>query len=79
MDGLMQEKRNSIVYALELRLSCTNPLKCLNIKYMDKYLHCDGVDIGVHSFVFFQNVYVMNSMSKINFLLFCYFSIIPPH
>ena len=50
----MQEKRNSIVYALELRLSCTNPLKCLNIKYMDKYLHCDGVDIGVHSFVFFR-------------------------
>ena len=26
MDGLMQERRNSIANALELRLSCTNPL-----------------------------------------------------
>ena len=25
IDGLMQEKRNSIANALELRLSCTNP------------------------------------------------------
>ena len=25
IDGLMQERRNSIAYALELRLSCTNP------------------------------------------------------
>ena len=25
MDGLVQEKRNSIANALELRLSCTNP------------------------------------------------------
>ena len=25
MDGLMQEKRNSSAYALELRLFCTNP------------------------------------------------------
>ena len=24
-DGLMQERRNSIANALELRLSCTNP------------------------------------------------------
>ena len=26
MDGLVQERRNSIANALELRLSCTNPL-----------------------------------------------------
>ena len=25
IDGLVQERRNSIVSALELRLSCTNP------------------------------------------------------
>ena len=28
IDGLMQERRNSIAYALELRLSCTNPSIC---------------------------------------------------
>ena len=27
LDGLMQERRNSIANALELRLSCTNPSK----------------------------------------------------
>ena len=27
-DGLVQERRNSIAYALELRLSCTNPSIC---------------------------------------------------
>ena len=33
IDGLMQEKRNSIANALELRLSCTNPSIC-NIVYV---------------------------------------------
>ena len=28
-DGLVQERRNSIVNALELRLSCTNPSNCV--------------------------------------------------
>ena len=28
LDGLMQERRNSIVLAMELRLSCTNPSIC---------------------------------------------------
>ena len=28
IDGLVQEKRNSIANALELRLSCTNSLIC---------------------------------------------------
>ena len=28
VDGLMQERRNSIANALELRLSCTNPSMC---------------------------------------------------
>ena len=28
IDGLVQERRNSIANALELRLSCTNPSKC---------------------------------------------------
>ena len=28
-DGLVQERRNSIANALELRLSCTNPTRCL--------------------------------------------------
>ena len=29
MDGLVQERRNSIVNAVELRISCTNPSICL--------------------------------------------------
>ena len=29
IDGLVQERRNSIANALELRLSCTNPLICV--------------------------------------------------
>ena len=32
IDGLMQERRNSIANALELRLSCTNPSI---IRYLD--------------------------------------------
>ena len=28
IDGLVQERRNSIANALELRLSCINPSKC---------------------------------------------------
>ena len=28
IDGLVQERRNSIANAPELRLSCTNPSKC---------------------------------------------------
>ena len=35
VDGLVQERRNSIANTLELRLSCTNPLKCV--------LHVDGL------------------------------------
>ena len=29
IDGSVQERRNSIANALELRLSCTNPSKCV--------------------------------------------------
>ena len=29
IDGLVQERRNSIANALELRLSCTNPSQCI--------------------------------------------------
>ena len=32
IDGLMQERRNSIDNALELHLSCTNPSKCVLAK-----------------------------------------------
>ena len=28
IDGFVQERRNSIANAMELRLSCTNPLRC---------------------------------------------------
>ena len=31
IDGLMQERRNSIANALELRLSCTNPSNYITI------------------------------------------------
>ena len=32
LDGLVQERHNSIAKALELRLSCTNPLICSPVK-----------------------------------------------
>ena len=35
-DGLMQERRNSIANALELRLSCTNPFLALTHRYGDE-------------------------------------------
>ena len=31
IDGLVQERRNSIANALELRLSCTNPSRFYNM------------------------------------------------
>ena len=42
-DGLVQERRNSIANALELRLSCTNPLNYANaseatLKDMGRYV-----------------------------------------
>ena len=42
-DGLVQERRNSIANALELRLSCTNPSICDRAFYrilMDE-MHCN--------------------------------------
>ena len=33
IDGLMQERRNSIANALELRLSCTNPSRCAKLAW----------------------------------------------
>ena len=47
IDGLVQEKRNSIANALELRLSCPNPLTCRPTgthKY-NQY----GFQLGMHS------------------------------
>ena len=38
VDGLVQERRNSISNALELRLSCTNPSKWKNIMHADFYV-----------------------------------------
>ena len=35
-DGLVQERRNSSALAMELRLSCTNPLRWSNPHYKDK-------------------------------------------
>ena len=39
IDGLVQERRNSIALAMELRLSCTNPSKCWSIPvdYKDQW------------------------------------------
>ena len=37
IDGLVQERRNSIVKALKLRLSCTNPSIC-NSQYVTNQL-----------------------------------------
>ena len=38
MDGLVQERRNSIADALELRISCTNPLNYEDFINRSKYL-----------------------------------------
>ena len=52
-DGLMQERRNSIAIALELRLSCTNPLTRFNtihysisIPYIFAITHYNDVIMG---------------------------------
>ena len=37
VDGLVQERRNSIANAQELRLSCTNPSKCDASSKSDPY------------------------------------------
>ena len=34
IDGLMQERRNSIANALQLRLSCTNPGKFVSVNIL---------------------------------------------
>ena len=39
MDGLVRERRNSNALAMELRLSCINPLKSMCIFFI--YSHCD--------------------------------------
>ena len=39
IDGLVQERRNSIANALELRLSCTNPLRGL-VVYIVLFIQC---------------------------------------
>ena len=36
IDGLVQERRNSIANALDLRLSCTNPSICFTRPKLDK-------------------------------------------
>ena len=38
IDGLVQERRNSIANALELHLSCINPSKCWHIFYTKKVI-----------------------------------------
>ena len=34
IDGLVKERRNSIANALELRLSCTNPIDMAGLPYL---------------------------------------------
>ena len=41
IDGLVQERCNSIANALELRLSCTNRLRCYPV-YLPKLIHNHG-------------------------------------
>ena len=36
-DGLVQERRNSSALALELRLSCTNPLILYSLHFLYKF------------------------------------------
>ena len=37
IDGLVQERRNSIADAMELRLSCTNPSMCDTNSSQDEF------------------------------------------
>ena len=55
LHGLMQERRNSIANALELRLSCTNPsIESLSVKYdtvyKEKWYDSDLFDRCLSSF-----------------------------
>ena len=42
IDGLVQERRNSIADALELRLSCTNPSRCCKQLYIQYHVPLCG-------------------------------------
>ena len=55
IDGLVQERRNSIANALELRLSCTNPLIC-RVACFSFTVHSLCLDIILPCFVL---VYVL--------------------
>ena len=39
IDGLMQERHNSIAYALELRLSCSNPTICVQSRMVERSVY----------------------------------------
>ena len=44
IDGLVQERRNSIANALELRLSCTNPLiRGLVLQWLSEHIYIDNL------------------------------------
>ena len=50
IDGLVHERRNSIANALELRLSCTNPLIC---KYSKQMYHQQSRPLMINHQVMF--------------------------
>ena len=54
IDGLIQERRNSIANALELRLSCTSPSTCISIRVLFEIkIHCQWYLMShVHAIVF---------------------------
>ena len=68
VDGLVQERRNSISNALELRLSCTNPSKWKH------FLHADfHVSLMVARTIFWTNTRVAGEL-RFHSLWFIHFS-----
>ena len=68
VDGLVQERRNSISNALELRLSCTNPSK------WKRFLHADfHVSLMVARTTFWTNTRVVGEL-RFHSLWFIHFS-----
>ena len=53
IDELVQERRNSIALAMELRLSCTNPSTC------------ELLNLGVNKFLSLNKTHIFQYMMKI--------------
>ena len=74
IDGLVQERRNSIANAMELRLSCTHPLTYMNIKGELQAAFCEYLEKVDHSYnkTQFMSVDIQHCAPTHNKLMFIY-------